>query len=72
MSVIQAAATVQGMSVAQMLRVAARVNGTLVNVGDWSRDVTTPAMVKSVTLLSGDANIDDQVDVGELGSLAAN
>jgi len=72
MSVIQAAATVQGMSVAQMLRVAARVNGTLVNVGDWSRDVTPPAMVKSVTLLSGDANIDDQVDVGDLGILAAN
>jgi hypothetical protein len=72
MSVIQSAATVQGMSVAQTLRVAARVNGTLVSEGSWSRDVSTPAMVKSITLLSGDANLDNAVDVGDLGILAAN
>jgi hypothetical protein len=51
--------------------VVTRINGSLV-VHVWSADASTPAIIKSVILLAGDANLDDRVDVGDLGILAAN
>jgi hypothetical protein len=70
-SAIDSAAANQGMTLAQAFRVLARINGALVP-NDWSRDVSTPAVIKSITLLAGDANLDNSVDVGDLGILAAN
>jgi hypothetical protein len=74
MSSMESWAAANGSSVQDVIRVMAKINGNLRDIiGDvWSVDVTTPAMVKSITLLSGDANLDDQVDVGDLGILAAN
>jgi hypothetical protein len=72
MSVMEAWATANVGSVQEAIRVMARVNGTLRDVGSQSTDASMPAMIKAITLQAGDANLDNAVDVGDLGILAAN
>ena len=72
MSSMENWAAANGSSVQEAIRVMVRINANLRDVGGWAVDVSTPAMVRSITLLSGDANLDDKVDVGDLGILAAN
>ena len=68
MSSMENWAAANGSSVQEAIRVMVRINANLRDVGGWAVDVSTPAMVRSITLLSGDANLDDKVDVGDLGS----